>query len=532
MRICWVSLQTSPDFDAPRALASAGHAVSVLVRPSTTAPDCGATVLHLDDTGAEATLERGMQGAYELSRRVHRTILDAGEAFDYIEIPVEQGLGYVTVREQHLLRTHGATAVGIRLGMPEVERRTAASQLHLISASERQVCVLEDDSMRHADGLIGPCEDVLASVRTRLERSEGTYRWADAQQYVAAVEQLVRETRDHPGTCASGGRATDALVSVVIPFYREPLDVLSAAVESALTQSHEAVELLVVDDGSPLPDKDTILTRVAARDSRIRVLHKPNGGLASARNHAIEAASGDYLLFLDADNELRPEYVETGLRAFARHSDLMAVTPECRHYHKRKGDGGLYRPLPYDHTLAIYRNVFGDAGSMFRTAAFREHGLRYDPDVDIYSDWAIWLDCARLGLRFEPLPRTLFDYRVHGDSMMSTRAFDEHISVLALLIERHAPAFTPEESRRVLTTLADGWGVGACLATLAPIEAVEFSPGRFARTIYGGGFTARILDRAGRAAERSPLVAKLGRSIARSTLRMHRWRQRKHRGSE
>ncbi|MCB9920396.1 MAG: glycosyltransferase family 2 protein [Planctomycetes bacterium] len=532
MRICWVSLHESPDFEAPRALASAGHAVSLLVRPSTKAPDFGASLLHLDDTGAEVARERGMQGAYELSRRLHRSILDSGEAFDYVEIPVEHGLGYVTVREQHLLRTLGATAVGIRLGMPEVERRAAASQLHLISASERQVCVLEDDSMRHADGLIGRSEDVFASVRTRLGRSEATYRWTDARQYVAAVEQLVRETRDLPDVRTAAGVTTDTLVSVIVPFYREPIEVLSAAVQSALAQSHDAVEVLVVNDGSPLPEKDEILARVSSLDSRVRVLHKPNGGLATARNHAIDAASGDYLLFLDADNELRPEYAETGLRAFARHRDLMALTPECRHYHARKGDGGLYRPLPYDHTLAIYRNVFGDAGSMFRTAAFREHGLRYDPDVDIYSDWAIWLDCARLGLRFEPMPRTLFDYRVHGDSMMSTRAFDEHISILALLIERHAPSFTPEESRRVLTTLADGWGVGACLATLAPIEAVEFSPGRFARTIYGGGFTARLLDRAGRAAERSPLVAKLGRSIARSTLRMHRWRQRKRRGSE
>jgi hypothetical protein len=87
-------------------------------------------------------------------------------------------------------------------------------------------------------------------------------------------------------------------------------------------------------------------------------------------------------------------------------------------------------PLPYDRTLAIFRNSLGDAGAMFRRNVFHGHGLRFDGDVDCYSDWALWLDLARLGLRTQVIPRELYDYRMRADSMMAQTAWDKHLAMV------------------------------------------------------------------------------------------------------
>jgi glycosyltransferase involved in cell wall biosynthesis len=88
--------------------------------------------------------------------------------------------------------------------------------------------------------------------------------------------------------------------SIIVPVYRvEPY--LSNCINSILSQSNSDFELILVDDGSP--DRcGVICDKYAERDARITVIHKRNGGLSSARNVGIDAASGEYILFLDSDD--------------------------------------------------------------------------------------------------------------------------------------------------------------------------------------------------------------------------------------
>jgi glycosyltransferase involved in cell wall biosynthesis len=89
-------------------------------------------------------------------------------------------------------------------------------------------------------------------------------------------------------------------LSVIIPIYNVEL-YLSRCIESVLNQSFKDLEMILVDDGSP--DKcPTICDEYAKRDERVKVIHKKNGGLSSARNAGIEIAVGEYLTFLDSDD--------------------------------------------------------------------------------------------------------------------------------------------------------------------------------------------------------------------------------------
>ena len=94
-------------------------------------------------------------------------------------------------------------------------------------------------------------------------------------------------------------------LTVIIPVYRVE-DTLNRCVESVLSQTVNDMEVILVDDGSPdnCPD---MCDEWASRDSRIRVIHKTNGGLSDARNAGLDIATGDFVTFVDSDDYLSPD---------------------------------------------------------------------------------------------------------------------------------------------------------------------------------------------------------------------------------
>lgn len=95
------------------------------------------------------------------------------------------------------------------------------------------------------------------------------------------------------------------LISVIVPVYNVE-KYLHRCVDSILNQTYENLEILLVDDGST-DGSGAICDEYAQRDSRVRVIHKENGGLSSARNAGIDAAKGEYLAFVDSDDWIEPE---------------------------------------------------------------------------------------------------------------------------------------------------------------------------------------------------------------------------------
>ena len=97
-------------------------------------------------------------------------------------------------------------------------------------------------------------------------------------------------------------------VTIVIPVYKTE-KYLAASVRSAIDQTYGNLEIILVDDGSP-DGSPEICDDFAKKYAHVSVIHKPNGGLSSARNAGIQAATGFYILFLDSDDRLVPNTVE------------------------------------------------------------------------------------------------------------------------------------------------------------------------------------------------------------------------------
>ena len=98
------------------------------------------------------------------------------------------------------------------------------------------------------------------------------------------------------------------LVSIIIPIYKVE-QYLRPCLDSVISQTYKNLEIILVDDGSP--DKcPEICDEYAKKDSRIKVIHKPNGGLSDARNSGIVIATGEYLSFVDSDDMIHHRMIE------------------------------------------------------------------------------------------------------------------------------------------------------------------------------------------------------------------------------
>ncbi len=116
-------------------------------------------------------------------------------------------------------------------------------------------------------------------------------------------------------------------VSVIIPCHCEGV-LLREAVDSALHQTHPGTDVIVVADGVSDLDTRRILEEVSAYES-VRVLHKDQGGVSSARNVGIRTSQADFLIFLDGDDHIDPTFAETGLNIFREHQK--PILPVARH---------------------------------------------------------------------------------------------------------------------------------------------------------------------------------------------------------
>ena len=165
-----------------------------------------------------------------------------------------------------------------------------------------------DDSQyvaRHASAPDDSAITIAPALWVNTEDGTGLYK---ADIY---TDDMVRIRPD--GMVAKGEGAEQPLVSVIVAAYNVER-YLPAALESVLAQTYKNLEILVVDDGST--DKTPgICDTYARKDSRIRVIHKENGGLSDARNAALPVASGEYIAYLDGDDRMQPCMIEAMVRA-------------------------------------------------------------------------------------------------------------------------------------------------------------------------------------------------------------------------
>ena len=202
-------------------------------------------------------------------------------------------------------------------------------------------------------------------------------------------------------------------VSVVIPCFNDGRFLLEA-VQSAEKNQRGRHELVIVNDGSN--DRATLDLLSAIEQRGHRVVHQNNRGLGSARNRGISAARGRYILPLDADNRIRPAYIDRGIEILDHEPGIAVVYGDLEYFGVATGR----KRIPEFNLRNLLAGNYIDACTVFRKNAWERCG-GYDEKMPIqgYEDWDLWCRIALSGGGFHHVDEVLYDYRVRKDSMSS-----------------------------------------------------------------------------------------------------------------
>lgn len=223
-------------------------------------------------------------------------------------------------------------------------------------------------------------------------------------------------------------------VSVIVPVYNCK-EYLPKCIESILNQTYPQIQLILVDDGSS-DGSGEICDTFAAKDRRIQVIHQKNQGVSAARNAGLDAAAGEYLLFVDSDDQIAADTIETSLNGFVDNTIDVVVFGVTKIRERESSQ----QPLPmevgiYAKEEMLYGILKDYAGfgagypwnKVWRTGVFGgPAGIpRFDRDLYYFEDLE-WV--TRMLLQTQKailLPEHLYQYYVRSDSATNKPGAEE-----------------------------------------------------------------------------------------------------------
>ena len=221
------------------------------------------------------------------------------------------------------------------------------------------------------------------------------------------------------------------LISVIVPVYNVER-YLRKCVDSIIKQTYRNLEIFLVDDGSP-DNCGAICDEYAKHDNRIKVIHKENGGLSSARNAALDIATGDYVMFVDSDDWVEPDFCKSALEMVVREGVMMAsfgyynisYEKDDRNYKKHERFTKNARTIDSSEAIRqmILRENAKDAIFNFAWNKIYDRQLFYQiryPNGKTFEDNAVTYILANKAKRIYASDKVLYNYVRRSDSISGT----------------------------------------------------------------------------------------------------------------
>lgn len=214
---------------------------------------------------------------------------------------------------------------------------------------------------------------------------------------------------------------TTPKISVIVPVYKAEA-YLHRCVDSLLVQTFTDFEILLVDDGSP-DRSGEICDEYARKDKRVRVFHKENGGVSSARQCGMDHAWGEYTIHADPDDWVDPTMLEE-LYQKAKEEDADMVI--CDFYEERKNKTIYVRQQPssLDHETVLcelFQQLHGSCcNKLVRRACYREFGVRFPEELSCCEDLYVNACLAAEDIKIVYLSKAFYHYDqvINGNSLV------------------------------------------------------------------------------------------------------------------
>lgn len=250
------------------------------------------------------------------------------------------------------------------------------------------------------------------------------------------------------------------LISVIVPVYNVQ-DYLEACVKSIRAQTYPNLEIWLVDDGST-DESGALCDELAKQDERIRVLHKPNGGLSDARNAGIERAKGEYFLFVDSDDLIPADSIailEQLCEQTSAEAAIAPILPFAVTIPERSTEPPKTEVLSREEALRrmfLHQGIGHEAfGKLYRRSIWES---RRFPKGTLYEDYAAVYpaiaDCKTVAFYYEPL----YYYRVRNGSIMHSGMKEKNLALLDVgasvtsYMEQNVPALREEAAYLQIVT--------------------------------------------------------------------------------
>lgn len=250
-------------------------------------------------------------------------------------------------------------------------------------------------------------------------------------------------------------------ISVIVPVFNVER-YIHRCVDSILNQTFTDFELILVDDGSP-DNCGAICDEYAAKDARIRVLHKENGGVSSARNAALDIATGIYIVFVDSDDTISANYLEE----LVRWQEYDFVTAG----YSWQDSYGNWNILEFAESDAVVADIraypsqyvgkyyFGSPwATLMRRELIEEHKLRFDTSVHSGEDTLFILTYMRHASTIKILPQCGYFYHYYPTSLINSLHKD--LWKWRIVVEqRFSELFCAATGSEAVFLIERAWGV-------------------------------------------------------------------------
>lgn len=228
------------------------------------------------------------------------------------------------------------------------------------------------------------------------------------------------------------------LVSIIVPCFNQA-QYLEESLQSILNQTYGKWECIIVNDGSS-DQTEAVAQQWVEKDSRFIYLKKENEGLCSARNHGIGLSKGEFMLPLDADDKIAPNYVALALDSFQKDTSLKVVYCKAE---KFGNETGLWDLQPFSlKAIAIENMIFCSA--MYRKTDWERLGGYDNNMIHGFEDWEFWIALLKNGGNVKCLDIVGFYYRMKPDSMIQILNKDKKRKLHEYMSVKHADFFVAQ----------------------------------------------------------------------------------------
>ncbi|GHV58590.1 glycosyl transferase [Bacteroidia bacterium] len=210
------------------------------------------------------------------------------------------------------------------------------------------------------------------------------------------------------------------MITIIVPVYNVQ-SYLIKCIDSILNQTYTDWELVLINDGSS-DSSGNIADSYVQKDTRIKVIHKQNGGVSSARNKGIEVAQGEYICFIDADDWIEPDFLEQ-FRINERNADFYIsgaiYDVNNKPYSYRFYESFYSENVPMIGAEYVRQNLFDNGypwGKLFKTSIIHQNRLFFDTQVSIHEDHLFIFKYITLIQSISVIETGSYHYLVFDDS--------------------------------------------------------------------------------------------------------------------